>query len=550
VPYYWNIAANRDATLTPRILSRRGLGADLEFRYLERNFAGSVGVDALPHDRIANRSRHAWRAEHEAQWDEASGWLARARLGWTASGVSDDDWWKDFPRATTSLTPRLLPQVAYAEKPLDWAGVTGTAYARLAHWQVLKSADAIVSPYQRSPQIGLRLQAAWPQGIEASLESEFNRFTLSRPDAADQLRPTGLRWHATGLLSRPWRGQGWWLEPTLSLNAAVYATDGRGSATRAIPTLSVDAGAAFERRLSLLGQPMRQVLEPRVHFVRTPYRDQSRLPNYDSAGKDFNLTSIYSANAWSGVDRVSDSHQVTIGASTRLVRDSDGAEVLRLGLVQRMLLDPQRVTPDDADPTLEAAAPLTRKLSDVLVLGSTQIVPRWTLEGTVRFNADTQRAVRSVLAARYAAPDFRAFSASYRFTRGQAEQVDVGWQWPLWPARAPVAAGVGARERGSSSCSGRLYGVGRIHYSMLDRRITDSLLGFEYDAGCWIGRVVAERVSTGRTEATTRLMLQLELVGLSRLGSNPLRVLKDNIPGYRLLREERGDATSMSTMHD
>ena len=34
-------------------------------------------------------------------------------------------------------------------------------------------------------------------------------------------------------------------------------------------------------------------------------------------------------------------------------------------------------------------------------------------------------------------------------------------------------------------------------------------------------------------------MLQLELVGLSRLGSNPLRVLKDNIPGYRLLREER-----------
>ena len=37
-------------------------------------------------------------------------------------------------------------------------------------------------------------------------------------------------------------------------------------------------------------------------------------------------------------------------------------------------------------------------------------------------------------------------------------------------------------------------------------------------------------------------MLQLELVGLSRLGSNPLQVLKDNIPGYRLLREPRGSA--------
>ncbi len=75
---------------------------------------------------------------------------------------------------------------------------------------------------------------------------------------------------------------------------------------------------------------------------------------------------------------------------------------------------------------------------------------------------------------------------------------------------------------------------------MRDSRITDSILGVEYDAGCWIGRVVAERLSTGRSEATTRLLLQLELVGLSRLGSNPLQVLKDNIPGYRLLREPRG----------
>jgi hypothetical protein len=79
--------------------------------------------------------------------------------------------------------------------------------------------------------------------------------------------------------------------------------------------------------------------------------------------------------------------------------------------------------------------------------------------------------------------------------------------------------------------------VGSVNYSTLDRRITDGLIGFEYDAGCWIGRVVATRQSTGLSEATTRLLLQLELVGLSKLGSNPLQVLKDNIPGYKLLRE-------------
>jgi LPS-assembly protein len=96
----------------------------------------------------------------------------------------------------------------------------------------------------------------------------------------------------------------------------------------------------------------------------------------------------------------------------------------------------------------------------------------------------------------------------------------------------------------AGGCSGTWYGVGRFNYSMKDSRITDSILGVEYDAGCWIGRFVAERLSTGRSEATTRLMFQLELVGLSRLGSNPLGVLKDNIPGYTLLREERRDPIS------
>ena len=100
------------------------------------------------------------------------------------------------------------------------------------------------------------------------------------------------------------------------------------------------------------------------------------------------------------------------------------------------------------------------------------------------------------------------------------------------------AAGGSQRPTSSGRCSGTLYSVGRVNYSTRDSRLTDSIVGFEYDAGCWIGRIVAERLSTGRSEATTRLLVQLELVGLSRLGSNPLKVLKDNVPGYQLLREE------------
>jgi LPS-assembly protein len=82
--------------------------------------------------------------------------------------------------------------------------------------------------------------------------------------------------------------------------------------------------------------------------------------------------------------------------------------------------------------------------------------------------------------------------------------------------------------------------VGRVDYSVTDSRATYAIGGFEYDAGCWIGRVMVERTSTGRQESTTHLVLQLELNGLSTLGTGSLKVLKDNVPGYQPLRNDPG----------
>jgi LPS-assembly protein len=160
------------------------------------------------------------------------------------------------------------------------------------------------------------------------------------------------------------------------------------------------------------------------------------------------------------------------------------------------------------------------------------VVPSWRFDLQLQYSAEISRPVRSIVGVRYLPEPFHALSATYRFARGLSEQVELGWQWPVY-------RGEGRGGASGGGCGGTLYAVGRLNYSTRDSRFTDSIAGLEYDAGCWIGRLVAERLSVGRTEATTRLLLQLELVGLSRIGSNPLQVLKDNIPGYRLLREDR-----------
>jgi LPS-assembly protein len=546
VPYYWNIAPNRDATITPEVSAKRGFGAQLEFRYLEPRYSGVLKTHLLPNDRLSGRSRYALDVTHESVLPRDTIVALRALR------VSDDEYWKDFPRGVPSITPRLLASDLQATRAMgDW-----TAYARVQGWQVLQDPAArIEAPYERAPQIGAR----WKQGrggFEFAFEGEVNHF-IDPANGVSAARPTGTRLHALGSVSHPYTTPGWTLTPKLSFNAASYALDdvlpdGRRKLSRLIPTLSVDSAWMFERDTTWFGKAVRQTLEPRLLYVNTPYRAQDARLAFDSAPKDFNFESIFTENAFSGVDRVSDAHQITAGVTTRFLDPQTGAESLRLGLVQRYLFRDQRITSDCAPSTDPQSppdcTPLTQRFSDVLLLGSTSVLPHWNLDASVQYSPDIKRTVRSIIGARYSPGPFRTLGATYRLTRGLSEQLELGWQWPLYGRTPDEGGGDRARNaNGSSSCGGSWYSVGRINYSTRESRITDSVLGFEYDAGCWIGRVVAERLSTGRSEATTRLLLQLELVGLSRLGSNPLQVLKDNIPGYRLLREERTAPAPSST---
>jgi LPS-assembly protein len=532
VPWYWNLAPNYDLTLTPGVLTQRGASLKTEFRYLFAADQGEMATHVLPTDRSAGRSRYSLRLEHEGRLDMGLQYSA------SVQGASDDGYWKDFSQVLPSLTPRLLAQNLGVSKQWALAGLNLESYARVRAWQVLQDTEVVLPPYQRLPQLGLRGGGAGAMGLNWAMEGEYNRFVLRDQVAGTDSRSNGSRLHLLGSVARPADlGWGWWT-PRLAFNAAAYdldqsMSDGRQRAVRTIPTLSLDAGLRYERDATLLGREVRQTLEPRVHYVRTPWRNQDAMPNFDSAAADFNELSIYGDNAFTGVDYVTDAHQVTLGATSRWFDPRSGTEWMRLGMAQRYLLRDQRITADRLTTTGLSAEPTTAasRFSDLLLFGSGTLVPHWRLDGTVQYNTDQSRVMRSVLSARWQPEAFHTIAASYRYARDLSEQFELGWQWPLYrQAKAGSVPG---------TCSGALYGVGRVNYSMFDSRITDAFAGVEYDAGCWISRVVVERQSTSRADATTRVMWQLELVGLSRLGPSPLKTLKDNIPGYQPLRSDR-----------
>jgi LPS-assembly protein len=448
-----------------------------------------------------------------------------------------------------ALTQRLLPTDLSGSRRFLPFGDAGEidAYARVQRFQTLQdpgetdAASLIKVPYQRSPQIGLRGNLTLRDQLRLDFEAEGNRFDLSDlaqenayasatgdPNATADTRVGGTRAHVVGSLSREFSSDWGRFEPRLTLHGVSYRTDAdangnRIDATRWIPTFSADSAFSFERQARLFGRDLVQTLEPRFLYVLTPYHDQSTLPLYDTAPKDFNEVSIYSENQFTGQDRINDSNQLTAGVATRFNDSGNGRELLRLGIAQRLLFKDQRTTPDG---TVDG-----HKLSHLLLYGSSSAMEHWSFDGIVEEDSSSHEGwtQRAVVNARYHPGPFQTVSLTYRYARDSSKQWEVGGQWPVF-----------RREPRPSGCGGTLYAVGRADYSVDDHRATYAIGGFEYDAGCWIGRVMVERTSTGRNEGTTHLVLQLELNGLSTLGTGSLKVLKDNVPGYQPLRNDPG----------
>jgi LPS-assembly protein len=531
VPYYLDLAPHRDLTLYPALLQRRGVLLGAEYRYLEPQHNGMLRTSWMPNDTLRGTGRWSLSATHMGRFDLPSLGLGGLGFNLNFHRVSDSLYWSDFPRSGPVLTQRLLP----ADLAISGSVFGFDTRVRTLKWQTLQSlASPITPPYDLLPQVVLTRSGLSNNGWDWSVKGDFTRF---EGDPVRTLQTNANRAVWVAQLARPRTFSAGFVTPKLQLHGTQYQFDtalatGALSVSRLLPTVSLDMGLALERQSQWLGRDVIQTLEPRAFYTYTPYRDQSALPNYDSALNDFNFAAIFSENSYGGNDRIADNHLLTLGAVSRLIAPATGAEWGRFALAQRLRLADQRVT-------LPNGTPDVSRLSDTLIGVVSNWDPHWSVDSVVQFNTGARRSVRSTVGARYTPGNYHVISAAYRLQRGQSELIDIGWQWPLNELWGPKS-----RERGpgqgleSPGNGGTWYGVGRLNYSMKDRRMVDSVLGVEYDAACWIGRMVFERLHKSATATTTRIMFQLEFSGFSKLGSNPLQSLKQNIPRYQYLREQ------------
>ena len=524
LPYYLNLAPNYDATITPRVMTKRGVQVGGQFRYLFPSFQGETDVEVLPHDRVAGTDRWGFSWKHNQS-------LAPGLAGFlNLNKVSDNTYFTDLSDRVALTSQTTLPReggFVYNRGPLQ-------VIAQAQAFQTLQdpTVPRVTPPYNRVPQVLATLRDTDWMGLTFAGAGEYANFREPTVPAGQPVLPTGQRIYAWPTVAWMRQGAAWSVVARTGLHLRQYNLneDRPGLASTldyAIPITSLEGGLVFERDWKAFGQNFVQTLEPRAFYVYTPYRDQSAAPVFDTAQDDFNFAQLFSVNRYLGQDRIGDANQLTLAMTSRLLEAETGAERVRLAVGQRFYFSDQRVTLTEA--------PRSANSSDILLLAEGRLSEAWSINGLLQQNLDSGGTERFTGGFRYTPAPGKTFNASYRYSRlavdtaglaSELKQFDLSAQWPI---------------------SDHWTLLGRWNYSLFDRKTLEGVAGVEYNGDCWVFRLVGQRLTTTTQTTTNSVYAQIELNGLARFGTSPLDLLRRSVPGYlksndpSLSTRDRGD---------
>ncbi|MDY0067660.1 MAG: LPS assembly protein LptD [Steroidobacteraceae bacterium] len=495
-PWYWNIAPNMDATFSPTWYSKRGARLDTEFRYLTSTSRGRIEAQYLPNDDQLGEERSLLQLSDRTDLSD------RLRLDLSAANASDSRWFEDFSLGPEGTSISYLDRSAQ----LTWLSRRWEAALRAQNFQVIDDTiDPALRPHTILPQLAVR--ASYPDqlfGLTLGLDLEAGNFQHNLAGVDD-----GWRIDVMPEMRLPLRGAGVWLEPAARWRYTAYvleneARPGGDSPTRSAPIMSLDGGLIFERPSGSREQRL-ITLEPRFMYLYTPYRNQDDLPTFDTARADLNLVQLFSTNRYVGADRLGDANQMSIGLTSRLLDAQTGRQFIAATIGQAYYFKAPRIAladerPEDPD------------YSDIIAELDLTAYADWNIRFGLQWDPSRTRSEKSDVRIQYQPEHDRVINLGYRFRRGSIEQLDASAAWPLaqrWSAYA------------------------RWVHSLEDETPLDQFAGFEYRSCCWRLRLVGRRYVSDRSgDRDTSIMLQLELNGLSSVGTAADAFLERSIRGY------------------
>ena len=510
-PYYWNIAPNYDATITPRYMSRKGLQLQTEFRYLTPEHQGLVAVEYLNQD----------DSEPELNERFLFHWQQKSYIGedWRASiditNVSDDNYLTDLNSAYASKTDTQL----YRTGSLTHMGEMWRTDIKVQNFEVL--GDHLES-YTALPQISFTQTTPWKiDYFDFSVSGELSHFTNSSA-VIDQ----ATRVHIEPKARFDYKEYAWSFLSEVSLLQTNYKQDGdlqgtqySDNVSRTLPKVRLYSQLNFERDTSIFIDDGIQTLEPQIQYLYTPNKDQSEIGLYDTTKLQDDFFGLFRDARFSSVDRIAAANQFTLGATTRLF-DKKNEEVFNFSAGQIFYLS------DSAKPTEQGL----NSDSNYNALFAAQTMlhwhRRWYLSGGIQYDTDGKQIIQSNLTLDYKGDDNQLVQLNHRYANDVSgntiEQAGLFTSIPI---------------------SDEWQFIASYHRDLDNNRSIEVLSGLQYESCCWAFQITGHRQietdlnqSIGQPQATFDSSIRLNFV-LKGLGSksryDAQKLLQQGIFGYR-----------------
>ena len=484
VPYYINLAPQYDATLIPRILTKRGSQLYGEFRYLTPNSQGEIKTEFLPDDKIFGADRTAFSFAHKQNFS------AQLRTDINLQDVSDTYYSRDFSNNVEVWSSTYIPQRA----SLTYNGDKISLRARASIYERINSNVSVSKqPYERIPDISLKLKKQKYSLFEYGLDSDLINYSHD-----DELRVDGTRLRLLPYISMPLRKIYGYITPKFSLQSIRYNLgnnpDGDASPSIAVPILSIDSGLYFEKLFRRPKNTYLQTLEPRLFYLNIPREQaQEEFPDFDTGGgSQSSFSHYFRENRFFGGDRVGDTHQVSLGLTSRLINDDSGQEKIKVRLGQVFYFKDREVglTPK--------SAAQTENTSDFLLEFSSRLADSLSLRGFSRWSAEDRELEYLSVSSNYYLNRRRNSSLSYNRSKTSQGQVNIGMQTPLGP---------------------KWQFGNRLAYSIEDNEIRSAEIATIFDGCCWAVSLKVQRYRSGG-EFLNRFALTVELDDLGKISSS------------------------------
>jgi len=503
-PWYWNIAPNRDAILTPRLLTDRGLQLKPSFRYLNKKSFGQLGLEYLD-DHEFDDGRYLASFEHTSHF------TPKMELDLLYNKASDENYFEDLGDGLGLSSTQNIER----RGDLHYRGKHWQFLARVQSFQVVdESLPNIDKPFKRLPQIKLNGDYySLPGGFDFSSESEWTSFEHDS-------RIDGDRLHLGIELERPFEGTGYFIRPGARFTHTEYDLNRKDGLddepSRSLPSAHLDAGLIFERNLKISANI--QTLEPRLYYLHTPFRNQTDIPIFDTTEYEFGFEQLFRDDRFSGSDRVGDADRLSLGLTTRVLDPDDGKEKLRASLGRIFYFKDRKVVlPDERaerEKSSEVAAELKIGLSD-----------RWEAIASALYDTHDDHTERNSARLQYRSENDFILNMSYRYRRRDIEPIDSLTNRRSSLEQSDISMVLPINDNWRT--------VARWNYNLQEKRDLELLAGVEYDTCCWKVRLVGRRYNQNADgDYNNSIEIQLVLKGLAQIGSQIGELLERGIRGY------------------